>query len=79
MNLTKKQMNKMYFMVDNSITKEQAISKIKYVFNTNDEVSIKCFDYYYPIYTLIKSDALRDWYYKKYILKKEGTIWDKKK
>jgi hypothetical protein len=69
MNLTQKQMNKMYFIVNGSIIKEQAIQKIKYVFNTNDKVSIKWYDYYYPIYLLIKSNALRDWYYKKYILK----------
>ena len=63
-------LNMMYFIVDGSLTKEQAISKMKHVFNTSDEVSIKWFDYYYPIYRFIKSDALRDWYYKKYIIKK---------
>ena len=60
-------MNKMYFIVDNSITKEHAISKINYVFNINDKVSNKWFDYYYPIYILIKSEALKNWYYKKYL------------
>jgi len=54
--MTQKQMMTAYWIVDCSLTSQSII----------DRIGKAKYDYYYPIYKLIKSPALKNWYNKRY-------------
>ena len=58
--ITQEQLNRMYWIFESSPRKEQVIAKVKHFYKTDDGEN--WYNYYRPIYLLIKSDALKKWY-----------------